>query len=209
MWFRSVLDRRGGKHPPAPRKPHRTGLAVEALEDRTVPSGFGHEHASHDPNDWPMFGHDAAGTRYNSAEHVLSPSNVGALELKWAYPTDGPVVGGPVVVNDRVYAAADTGTVYALTRDGGLLWKTTLSVPTQLSQKVAISPLVTNRTVIVGDMGGQIHGLDVETGAVRWTTRPPNPEPVFGDQHPFQSIISAGTMVGHHVAFGVSSLENL
>src|SRR5262249_55047595 len=74
--------------------------------------------------------------------------------------------------------------------------------------KVAVSPLVTDRTVVIGDLAGQIQGLDVETGRVRWTTRPPNPGPVFGDQHPFQSIIGAGTMVGHYVAFGVSSFEN-
>src|SRR5262249_12713237 len=93
--------------------------------------------------------------------------------------------------------------------DGELLWRTTLNVPAPLSVKLAVSPLVTNRTVVIGDMAGQIHGLDVKTGAVRWTTPPPNPGPVFGGQQPFTVILGAGTMVGHYVAFGVSSLENV
>src|SRR5262249_10984728 len=33
--------------------------------------------------------------------------------------------------------------------------------------------------------------------------------PIFGEQHPFQMIMGAGTMVGKYVAFGVSSLENI
>lgn len=210
MWLRSILDRRGRKRPPESRKLRPTRLGIEVLEDRTVPSGLhGAEVVSHDPNDWPMFGHDAAGTRYNSAEHLLSPDTVGSLEVKWTYPTDGPVVGTPAVVKDVVYAADDTGSVYALTRDGGLKWRTTLNIPSLLSAKIFVSPLVTNRTVIIGDMAGQIHGLDVDTGHARWTTRPPNPGPVFGEQHPFQMIMGAGTMVGDYVAFGVSSLENM
>src|SRR5262249_39194994 len=131
------------------------------------------------------------------------------------FPTTGPVISTPAVVNDRVYAADTTGTVYALTRDGDLLWRTTLNVPNFLppqvlppSLKVAVSPPVANRTGVIGDGPGQIQGLDVDTGQVRWTTRPPNPGPVFGEQHPFQMILGAGTMVGNYVAFGLSSVEN-
>jgi len=163
---------------------------------------------STNPNDWPMFGHDPMGTRHNFAEHRLGPHNVSGLQELWRFATDGPVIGTPAVVNDRVFAAANTGTVYALTRDGELLWQTTLNAPAPIVTKVTISPLVTNRTLVIGDMAGQIHGLDVDTGDVRWTIRPPNPGPIFGDQHPFQMIMSAGTMVGNYVAFGVSSLEN-
>jgi polyvinyl alcohol dehydrogenase (cytochrome) len=188
-----------------PRSKVTTRLTVELLEDRTVPSGVDVVPAR--PNDWPMFGHDPAGTRHNPAEHRLSPATVGNLEVKWSFQTDGPVTGTPAVVNDRVYAADLTGTVYALTRDGELLWRQTLNVPTAFTPKLTGSPLVTNRTVVIGDTGGQIHGLDVKTGELRWTTRPPNPGPVFGEQHPLQAIWGGGTMVGKYVAFGVSSWE--
>src|SRR5262245_47897086 len=87
-------------------------LAIEILENRLVPSGLhGAEHASADPNDWPMFGHDAAGTRFNSAEHELGPQNAGDLEVKWTYPTDGPIIGTPAVVKDHIFAADAKGNV--------------------------------------------------------------------------------------------------
>src|SRR5262245_1288474 len=110
--WRSTFSRtRRGQRPSGPphRQSPRTRLTIEALEDRTVPSGFGHDVVPGDPNDWPMFGHDPAGTRYNQAEHQLRADNVADLEIKWTYPTTGFVVGTPAVVNDRVYAAADDG----------------------------------------------------------------------------------------------------
>ena len=120
--------------------------------------------------------------------------------MKWTFPTAGPIAGTPAVVNDRVYAADATGFVYALDRDGNLLWQTQLDVgPTFGFVKVTASALVTNRTVIIGDLSGQIHGLDVDTGDVKWTIRP-NP-------HPFAAIWGSATMVGKNVAIGVSSVE--
>src|SRR5262245_58948938 len=123
---RGPRTRSGRRARPRPVSPR---LTVEVLEDRTVPSGLGVDIVPADPNDWPMFGHDPAGTRYNQAEHRLSPATVGDLEVKWTYPTEGHVVGTPAVVNDRVYATGDAGVVYALTRDGDLLWRTALDVP--------------------------------------------------------------------------------
>jgi polyvinyl alcohol dehydrogenase (cytochrome) len=153
-----------------------------------------------DPNDWPMYNHDPAGSRDNFAEHVLSPATVGGLGVKWNFPTHGPIAGTPAVVNDHVYAADATGTVYALDRDGHELWETQLNVgPTFSHVKVSASALVTNRTVIIGDMSGQIHGLDADTGAEKWTVRP-NP-------HLYASIWGSATMVGHDVAIGVASVE--
>ena len=173
-------------------------LGFERLEDRSVPSGV--EVVSGDPKDWPMYNHDAAGSRHNTAETRLSPATVGDLGVRWNFPTHGPVAGTPAVVNDRVYAADAAGYVYALDRDGHPLWETQLSIgPTFGYVKLSSSVLVTNRTVIVGDLSGQLHGLDVDTGAVRWTTRP--------NDHPFAAIWGSPTMVGHNVAVGVSSVE--
>lgn len=183
---------------PTPRRPRSVRPAFDVLEDRTVPSGL--EVVPADPNDWPMYNHDPAGSRHNHAEQRLSPSTVGELGVRWSYPTAGPIAGTPAVVNDRVYVADATGVMYALDRDGNLLWQTTLQVgPTVGNSKVTASALVTNRTVIIGDLSGQIHGLDVDTGAVKWTT---NPNP-----HPFAAIWGSATMVGNYVAIGTSSNE--
>jgi polyvinyl alcohol dehydrogenase (cytochrome) len=175
-------------------------LTVERLEDRTVPSGLGVDVVSGDPKDWPMYNHDPQGTRWDTAETQLRPDNVSGLHVLWNFPTPGPIAGTPAVVNDHVYVADATGVVYALDRDGHELWQTTLNVgPTFGHVKVTASALVTNRTVIIGDLSGQIHGLDVDTGAEKWSVRP-NP-------HPYAAIWGSPTMVGNDVAIGVSSVE--
>ncbi|MCI0740318.1 MAG: hypothetical protein L0Y72_14835, partial [Gemmataceae bacterium] len=80
------IRRRAGTRP-------STRLAVESLEDRAVPSGLGVDVVPADPNDWPMFNHDPSGSRYNQAEHILSPATIGDLEIKWSFPTAGPIAG--------------------------------------------------------------------------------------------------------------------
>jgi polyvinyl alcohol dehydrogenase (cytochrome) len=203
MWFSSMFALRRSasrRTRPARRKPAFTRLTLEVLEDRTVPSGLGVDVVSGDPKDWPMYNHDPQGTRYNSAETVLTPATVGGLGIRWTFPTAGPIAGTPAVVNDHVFVADATGVVYALDRDGHELWQTTLNVgPTFGHVKVTASALVTNRTVIIGDLSGQIHGLDVDTGAEKWSVRP-NP-------HPYAAIWGSATMVGNDVAIGVSSVE--
>src|SRR5262245_26303798 len=216
MWFSSLLaarrpaagTRRAQRSPgQARRKPATARLAVEVLEDRAVPSGLGVDVVPGNPQDWPMYNHDPQGTRYNSAETALSPATAGDLEVLWRFATPGAIAGTPAVVDDTVYAADSTGTVYAVTRDGALRWSTTLDIPSPVPIKLTASPLVTNRTVIIGDWAGQIHGLDADDGEVRWTIRPPSPGPVFGDQHPFQLILGSATMVGNDVAIGIASGE--
>jgi polyvinyl alcohol dehydrogenase (cytochrome) len=171
----------------------RARPGVEPLETRLVPSGV--DVVSGDPKDWPMYNHDLEGTRSNPAETRLSPATVGGLHTEWSFPTLGQVAGTPAVVGDRVYAADASGTAYALDRDGHLIWSSHVAGP------VTASALVTNRTVIFGDLGGTVYGLDVDTGAERWSVRP-NP-------HPFASIFGSPTMVGHDVAIGIASIEEL
>jgi polyvinyl alcohol dehydrogenase (cytochrome) len=192
-----------------PPKTHRprasTRLAVERLEDRSVPSGV--DVVTGDPKDWPMYNHDPAGTRTNTAEHTLSPATVGGLGVVWRFETPGAIAGTPAVVNNVIYAADSAANVYALDSDGQLLWQTHLPVSSPFGISLTASPLVTNRTLIIGDLTGQIHGLDTDTGHLRWTIRPPSPGPVFGDQHPLQSIFGSATMVGNKVAIGITSVE--
>lgn len=162
---------------------------------------------SQNPNDWPMYHRDSEGTRWNFAETTLRTDNVDSLQVLWTFPTGGAIAGTPAVVNDIVYAADTNGVVYALNRDGSLRWMNdSIVIPSVMGAKVTSSLLVTNRTVVFGDTAGQIHGLDVATGALRWTTRPAC-GPLFPDGHPLQAIFSAGTMVKNYVAVGISSWE--
>jgi polyvinyl alcohol dehydrogenase (cytochrome) len=206
MWLEVFALRPRPKRRPARRRPVPL-LAVELLEDRTVPSGLGADVVPGDPKDWAMYNHDPAGTRFNSAETHLRPDNVSDLKVQWAFPTVGAVSGTPAVVNDVAYAADSEGWVYAINRDGHELWRHHVTVhsppalPFALGLKVSDSLLVTNHTIIFGDLGGDIHGLDVNTGAELWDVRP--------NDQPAASIFGSATMVGNDVAIGISSIEEL
>jgi uncharacterized protein (TIGR03118 family) len=171
--------RRGGG--PAPR---RARPWLEALEGRVVPSA----------GDWPMYNFDVAGTRDNTAERTLGPSNVGNLQVLWNYPTAGIVTGTPAVVNNVVYAGDSTGLFYALNSNGQLLWQT------QLDGRVTASPLVTNGTVVIGTQtNGFIYGLNASTGAIKWQIHP--------NTSALAQVWGSATPVGHNVAIGYASGE--
>jgi polyvinyl alcohol dehydrogenase (cytochrome) len=146
-----------------------------------------------DANDWPMYNHDALGTRFNNAESSLTARNLGELKYKWVYLTSGDVYATPAVVDKTVYAGDTSGLFYALTSNGQLIWK--------YAAKAAItsSALVTNRLVIFGDQGGNIYGIDRSSGQLIWSVHP-NP-------HPLAAIWGSPTWVGGRVVVGIASTE--
>src|SRR5262245_51944292 len=125
---------------PSVRRP-TTRLHVDILQVGLVPSGL--VPVSADANDWPMYNHNPAGTRHNAAESQLNPRTVGRLEVKWRFPTEGPIAGTPAVVGNTVYAVDGLGWVYAVRRNGRELWRTHVAVDNFVSGKVSASLLVT------------------------------------------------------------------
>jgi polyvinyl alcohol dehydrogenase (cytochrome) len=141
---------------------------------------------SGDPNDWPMYNRDVSGTRHNSAEKWLGPGNVARLVEKWRFPAAGSkervgvIHGTPVVVNGYVYFGTETfATFYKLTPDGKVKWSYTPPAQENSDLRSLVSfglpvagfmnsPLVTNDTVYVADLGGTIYALDRATGKERW-----------------------------------------
>ncbi|MFI5307200.1 MAG: PQQ-binding-like beta-propeller repeat protein [Polyangiales bacterium] len=166
--------------------------AVFALGASSVATRV-HAQPACDDNDWPMYNHDAAGTRYNASERTLRASNVGGLHVLWQYPTPAPVSGTPVVADSVIYAGDMAGFFYALRSDGSLLWSQ------QLQGSVTASALVTDKIIVVGDISGNLYGLKRATGAVAWSMRP--------DSHPQAAIWGSPTLVDNHVAVGVASNE--
>ncbi|MBA4062593.1 MAG: hypothetical protein C0501_02580 [Isosphaera sp.] len=136
-----------------------------------------------DPNDWPMYNRDAAGTRHNPAEKALGPATVGRLVEKWRFPARGSgerigVVHATAVVEGSVYFGTLTEpTVYRLTPDGRVKWSyrdpapagpKAEPVPGLPTSGFANAPLVTADAVYIGGVGGVIYALDRETGKERW-----------------------------------------
>ena len=114
-----------------------------------------------DPRDWPMYNHDAVGTRCNPAEDKLTRDSVRGLKVKWVFPTAGDVYGTPSVVDGIVYVGDTSGTFYALRSSKSIVWKANVGSP------ITDSALVTNQMVIFGDQAGYIHGLTRVDGSKR------------------------------------------
>jgi polyvinyl alcohol dehydrogenase (cytochrome) len=151
--------------------------------------------ASYDPNDWPMYNHDAAGSRTNPAETKLSPQSVGGLQVAWRFATPASVYGTPAVVDGVVYAGDVTGTFYALDATTGLpKWVQHVPAP------ITGSALVAGNVVIFGDLGGTIYGLNRQTGLAAWPPLHPNP-------HLSAAVWGSPTLAGDAVVVGISSQE--
>jgi hypothetical protein len=177
-------------------------LSVQAQNLGPVPT----QTITQDLNDWPMYNHDVAGTRFNPKETTLSPESVRqGLVIKWYFPTAGDVYATPSVVNNIVYAGdaevlpdgTTKGTFYALTSTGGFLWKKTGFGP------ITASALVTDGMVIFGDQRGFIYALDRgNNGKLLWQVQADN-----HDMNPTAVIYGCPILVDGQVIIGVSSNE--
>ena len=173
--------------------------------------------------DWPMYNHDVRGWRFNSAETILSPGNVGQLEEKWRFPAEdssetiGAVHATPTVVNGEVYFGTATfPAFYKLDSSGNLKWfyrnqarQTELPpaadgvlggklLDTIRHGGTTSSALVVDARVYFADTSGWIYCLDAETGAEHWkidTRRPPFPGAHPGYFTQCSPIIAEGKII--------------
>src|SRR5262245_59577361 len=120
-----------------PTRPRRASYRpnLEALEDRTVPSGASHpfpfDPVTQDPADaspdWPSSGHDWFNTGYNAAERAISPATAPGLTVSWEHAA-GFVIGTPIISDGVAYLADAFGVVHAVTAaTGAPLWATHVS----------------------------------------------------------------------------------
>jgi polyvinyl alcohol dehydrogenase (cytochrome) len=184
-------------------------VSVLAQNPRFVPPQM----IPQDPNDWPMYNRDVIGSRFNPAEATLTPKSVKHLKIEWVFPTAGDVYATPSVVNNIVYAGDTSGSFYAITSAGTLLWKTSGSGSIKFGP-ITASALVTNNAhevegidrpdrgggmVIFGDHAGVIYGLDRNSGQVIWSVRPnPNHD---------AAIFGTPILANGQVIIGISSNE--
>ena len=109
------------------------------------------------PGAWAMHGRDFN----HSAAVEQGPRLVG--EVAWRFPTDGPLLSEPAVVDGVVYQTTGDKRILALSeRDGQILWEVAASGP------VYASPAVTEDTVYVGLLDSDLLALDRKTGELRW-----------------------------------------
>ncbi len=184
-----------------------------------------------DPADWPTYNHDPSGWRFNPAEKILGPANVGRLVQKWRFPaTDDELIGvvhaTPTVVAGEVYFGTATfPAFYKLGPDGKQRWvyrnptrraALTGSALGGLADKLRAaaadggifgSALVADGAVYFGDTGGWIICLDAATGKERWKidTRAKD----FPDAHWNNLLMASPIQADGKIIFAGGTLEQL
>ena len=111
---------------------------------------------------WPMYGVTPRRTQAQAAIRLRPP-----FRVVWTRGV-GSLVEFPAVVDHGIaYVANFRGTIYALDmRDGDVVWKR--AVP---GGKMASSPAVFGRSLVVHGMDGYVRVLDRRNGRIRWTWR--------------------------------------
>jgi polyvinyl alcohol dehydrogenase (cytochrome) len=133
--------------------------------------------------EWRSYGHDAANTRTQHAETVLSATAASRLTAAWVFSTasqgdvSGAINSTPIVANGCVFVGSGGGVVYALDQvTGAVQWKRSLDAPQPgLGGAIVGAPAVANREVfvLVNQTGGPYAvALDEGTGSILWRTAP-------------------------------------
>lgn len=98
-------------------------LALAAGAGAQLRQGAGAESG---PFAWTAYGGDNQLTSFSPGSSVTAAEARG-FSLQWSVQLDGAVIATPLVLDGRVYAATEAGSVYALNLvTGRLLWKRTL-----------------------------------------------------------------------------------
>ena len=153
---------------------------------------------------WNGWGVDLNNTRFQPAAGAkLTTDQVRRLKLKWAFAFPGATVmyGQPAVAGGRLFAAADTGYVYALdAATGCVYWSFQAQAGVRTS--ISVGPLKAQPSryaVYLGDLRGNIYALDASNGALLWTT--------IVDDHGFTRVTGTPTLHDSRLYVPVASME--
>ena len=112
---------------------------------------------------WPEIGFTPKGKRSNPYENVLSPNNVGSIDLHWSFATEGSIASSPAVSDGVVYIGSEDGNFYALNATTGAeLWH----FPDPIDQAFTSSAAVADGVVYVPSEDGNLYALI--KGEVLW-----------------------------------------
>jgi polyvinyl alcohol dehydrogenase (cytochrome) len=165
--------------------------------------------------DWPTYHHDNART---GVAGQLAP--LGVLGHAWQAELDGAVYGQPLVIGDRVIAATEHNTVYALAvADGQVLWSVSLGKPVPGSELPCgnIDPLwitgtaaydqATGLVFVVAETQGGRHtlaGVDLASGVVMLhrALPPPRGDEIAHQQRAALTVLNGWVYVAYGGLFG-------
>ncbi|MFI9325781.1 PQQ-binding-like beta-propeller repeat protein [Kitasatospora aureofaciens] len=180
-----------------------------------VPSGTAGTPTQLRDGDWPMYHRDPLHT---GVAPGVPPA--GPLSRAWSARLDGAVYGQPLVVGDRVLAATQNNTVYALAlATGAVLWNRHLGEPARSAELPCgnIDPLgitgtpvydpATGLLLAVAELTGGRHllaGLDAVTGELRLQreVEPPRGDPIAHQQRSALALWQGRVVIAYGGLFG-------
>ncbi len=105
-----------------------------------------------------QFGFNAAHTRSNSYERILTTANVAHLTHLWSFPTGAKIFSSPAVANGMVYVASNDEKLYVFDANCRSNCQPLWSFPT--GKLINSSPLVVNGMVYIGSDDGNLYAFD-------------------------------------------------
>lgn len=153
------------------------GVAVLLAGLAWPTAGIGHDR----PADWPMIGRDVHNSRAQPDERRLNRRTVSRLRPRWEMTTAGDVSATPAVVDGAVYFPDWGGRLYKVHADSGqTVWSRTITEYTGVPGAISrTSPAYGRGLLFIGDLNGNMMGIDAKTGDLRWLTElDPNPNTI-------------------------------
>ena len=156
------------------------------------------------PVAWNGWGGGVGNTRHRAGESILTKSNVGQLELKWAfaYPDATRARSQPVVTEEVTFIGSQEGTIFALDNTNGCPWWT-FSADAEVRGAIFVDTDEQGapETLLFGDFGGSAYAISAQTGELIWKREV--------HEHPQATI--TGSVIAHEdtLLVPVSSLEVL
>jgi len=157
---------------------------------------------------WPMIGHDVENSRSQPDEGLIKRSTVDRLAPAWTFVTGGDVSATPAVDVERDESGR-TRTVVYFPDWGGNLWKLDADSKQVVWTRLIgsyngiagsisrTSPALHDGLLYVGDLRGNMMGIDAATGELRWLTRlDPNPNTI---------VTASPVILGHRLFTNTSS----
>ena len=166
------------------------GLIVAAALAAVLPTNAdGPDHQK----DWPMNGHDIANTRRQPDERDIGRRNAARLAPKWVLTTGGDVSATPAVIEESHRGRGGRRTVVFFpdwgrpatstspavpgrlwkvdAETGGVIWSRFVSDYNGIANSISrTSPAYARGLIFIGDLNGNMMGIDAATGDLRWIT---------------------------------------
>lgn len=176
------------------KRPGEAPAALTANRCRNQPKAM--SIAASDWNGWA--GGGEGNVRYHRTSG-LTAANLSKLKMKWAFAYPGGASGQPAIVGGRVFAPSIAGVLFSLdAATGCTYWAADLGAP--LRSAVTIGKLPSGRfAAYIGDMHGEVHALDTQTGKEIWRKRI--------EDHPMVRLTGPVTLFDGRLYAPVSSFE--